>query len=198
MITRQRFAAMGIRFWRFKSNSPVTRDPERMTEMVERLVKASVLTPEEGRMLASDVFNRDFRVIKAPWVKQPVPLTLAGFSPDGREAEGTAKADLSTGDLASAGGLVPAQGGPPFEASFGRRPPDEEDEKRRWLLDEARRLLRIRDELAAEEARIAAEKLRFAREKSNCEVETIRVPDAEFRSWLEPEDVRAMEDPVDE
>jgi len=26
---------MGIRFWRFRSQTPVTRDPERMTDMVE-------------------------------------------------------------------------------------------------------------------------------------------------------------------
>jgi PBSX family phage portal protein len=197
-VNRRLFSDMGIRFWRFKSNSPVTRDPERMTEMVERLVKANVLTPEEGRLLASDVFNRDFRVIKAPWVKQPVPLTLAGFSPDGGALEEAAKADLTTGDLVGAGGLMPGQGGPPIDASFGTRPDMNDEQRRQWLLDEARRLLRIRDELAAEEARIAAEKLRLARKKSESEVETIRVPANEFRSWLEPEDVRAMEDPVDE
>lgn len=197
MINRKLFADMSIRFWRFKSNSPVTRDPERMTEMVERLVKANVLTPEEGRMLAGDVFNRDFRVIKAPWVKQPVPLTLAGFAPDGGQ-EGSVKADLSTGDLAGAGGLVPAQGGPAMDASFGTRPSNDDEERRRWLLEEARRLLRIRDELAAEEARIAAEKLDQARHRGNAEVETIKVPTDEFRSWFEPGDVKPVEEPIDE
>ena len=44
----QALADMGIRFWRFRSQTPVTRDPERMTEMVERLVRVGVLTPEEG------------------------------------------------------------------------------------------------------------------------------------------------------
>ena len=41
---------MGIRFWRFRSQTPVTRDPERMTTMVEKLVRVGVLTPEEGRV----------------------------------------------------------------------------------------------------------------------------------------------------
>ena len=64
---------MGIRFWRFRSQTPVTRDPERMTEMVERLVRVGVLTPEEGRLLAGDIFNREFRKIGDDWTKRPSP-----------------------------------------------------------------------------------------------------------------------------
>lgn len=69
---------MGIRMWRFKSQSPITRDPERLTDSIERLVRVGVLTPEEGRVLASDVFNKDLRVIGDDWVKRPITLTLAG------------------------------------------------------------------------------------------------------------------------
>jgi hypothetical protein len=72
-------ADMGIHFWRFRSQTPVTRDPERMTAMVERLVRVGVLTPEEGRLLASDIFNREFRKIGDDWVKRPITLTLAGI-----------------------------------------------------------------------------------------------------------------------
>ena len=70
---------MGIRFWRFRSQTPVTRDPERMTEMVEKLVRVGVLTPEEGRALAGDIFNREFRKIGDDWTKRPITLTLAGI-----------------------------------------------------------------------------------------------------------------------
>jgi len=38
-----------------------------------------VLTPEEGRFLSEDVFNQEFKKIRAAWVKQPVSLTLAGI-----------------------------------------------------------------------------------------------------------------------
>jgi polyhydroxyalkanoate synthesis regulator phasin len=69
---------MGIRFWRFRSQTPVTRDPERMTDMVEKLVRVGVLTPEEGRLLAGDIFNREFRKIGDDWTKRPITLTLAG------------------------------------------------------------------------------------------------------------------------
>ncbi len=80
LINRKVLADMGIGFWRFRSNAPLTRDPSAMTEMVVALVKAGVLTPEEGRHLAGDIFNRDFKKIAAEWVKQPIALTLAGFA----------------------------------------------------------------------------------------------------------------------
>ncbi len=80
LINRKVLADMGIGFWRFRSNAPLTRDPSAMTEMVVALVRAGVLTPEEGRHLAGDIFNRDFKKIAAEWVKQPIALTLAGFA----------------------------------------------------------------------------------------------------------------------
>jgi capsid portal protein len=85
MINRKLLTDMGIRFWRFCSNAPVTRDPQVMAEIVKNLVTANVLTPEEGRRLAGDVFNTEFRAVRAPWVKQPLPLTLAGFPVDAEE-----------------------------------------------------------------------------------------------------------------
>ena len=50
-----------------------------MTEMVEKLVRVGVLTPEEGRALAGDIFNREFRKIGDDWTKRPITLTLAGI-----------------------------------------------------------------------------------------------------------------------
>jgi len=79
LMNRRLLADMGIRFWRFRSQTPVTRDPERMTEMVEKLVRVGVLTPEEGRSLAGDIFNREFRKIGDDWTKRPITLTLAGI-----------------------------------------------------------------------------------------------------------------------
>jgi PBSX family phage portal protein len=57
MMNHRIFADMGIRFWRFRSQTPVTRDPERLTVMIEKLVRVGVLTPEEGRFLSEDVFK---------------------------------------------------------------------------------------------------------------------------------------------
>jgi PBSX family phage portal protein len=69
--------ALGITFWQFRSNAPVVRDPEKMVEMVERLVKVGVLLPVEGRELASDIFNRQFLELAEDWTNQPLPIVLA-------------------------------------------------------------------------------------------------------------------------
>ncbi len=87
LMNRKIFSDMGISFWRFRSQTPVTRDPERMTGMVEKLVRVGVLTPEEGRLLAADIFNREFRKIGDDWTKRPITLTLAGIQNQGLPEE---------------------------------------------------------------------------------------------------------------
>ena len=129
LINRKLLSDMGIRFWKFCSNAPVTRDPQVMAETVRNLVNANVLTPEEGRRLAGDVFNIEFRSIRAPWVKQPISLTLAGFPVEAdrqNEVLGAKKADLSTADLAEAGGAVAGQGLPGDDE-------EEESDRERFL-----------------------------------------------------------------
>jgi hypothetical protein len=141
---------MGVRFWRFRSQTPVTRDPERMTVMVEKLVRVGVLTPEEGRVLASDIFNREFAKLGADWTKRPITLTLAGIQ-TGSSDELQAK-------------------------------PNE------TLVDEAKRLLSLREELAAEEQRVAARRTALAREAfAHPEPERVAVPSGDWRSWFEDE-----------
>jgi len=150
LINRKLLADMGIRFWRFRSQTPVTRDPERMTAMVEKLVRVGVLTPEEGRLLASDIFNREFRKIGDDWVKRPITLTLAGIQ--------TGVEDLRART------------------------------EKGSILDDARRLLRLRDDLEAEENRLAQERLDLARRYlDDKDVVRIEVPRDELASWLEEE-----------
>jgi Bacteriophage capsid portal protein len=153
LINRKLLADMGIRFWRFRSQTPVTRDPERMTQMVEKLVRVGVLTPEEGRLLAGDIFNREFRKIGDDWTKRPITLTLAGIQ--------TGVEDLRART------------------------------EKGSLLDDARRLLDLRDELAAEEARLGERRMELARRYlDGGEPERVAVPDEEFASWFEPEGAR--------
>jgi PBSX family phage portal protein len=148
VINRKLLADMGIRFWRFRSQTPVTRDPERMTDMVEKLVRVGVLTPEEGRVLASDIFNREFAKLGADWTKRPITLTLAGIQ--------TGVEDLRA------------------------KPPTE------TLVDQAKRLLALREELAAEEQRLASQRMALAREAfQRPEPERVEVPAGEWRSWFE-------------
>lgn len=75
IINQQLLADMGICLWRFRSQSATTRAPERLTLMVQKLVRAGVLTPEDGRYLAEDIFSRKFKKIKESWVKRPIALT---------------------------------------------------------------------------------------------------------------------------
>ena len=88
VMNRRILADLGILFWSFRSQTPVTRDPERLTVSIEKLVRVGVLTPEEGRSLAEDVFNTEFRKLPDDWVKKPITLTLAAIQNAGRMSEG--------------------------------------------------------------------------------------------------------------
>jgi PBSX family phage portal protein len=136
LINRKILAELGIRFWRFRTQTLATRDPERMTDMVEKLVRVGVMTPEEGRVLAGDIFNREFHKIGDDWTKRPIPLTLAGI-----QTQGVARENVADDHDDS-----------PSRA-----------EQRMGLLKDARFLLSLRDELAAEEDRLATSRMRLAR-----------------------------------
>lgn len=143
LINRKLLADLEVKYWTFVSNSPMTTNPIDLSEIIERLVKVSVLTPEEARELAKAVFNRDFPKIDELWTKIPPELLKAGILPDGMEPpegeeeleeeppeeldedgkpiKAKAKGDLGTGDLAAGGAKVPAQGGPRKPARRRRR-----------------------------------------------------------------------------
>jgi len=150
LMNRQLLADMGIRFWRFRSQTPVTRDPERMTQMVEKLVRVGVLTPEEGRILAGDIFNREFRKIGDDWTKRPITLTLAGIQ-------------TSRSNVAGA----------------------QAEERRSELMESARSLLTLRDELAAEERQLGDRRMAMARRYlDDQQPDRLSVPGDEFSAWF--------------
>lgn len=155
LMNRRLLSDMGIRFWRFRSQTPVTRDPERMTQMVEKLVRVGVLTPEEGRVLAGDIFNREFRRIGDDWTKRPITLTLAGIQ--------TGVEDLRAGTQKAS------------------------------LLDDAKRLIRLREELKNEETRLSTTRMEMARRYLTEETEKVVVPRDEFATWLTPAKVASVD-----
>ncbi len=116
--------------------------------MVERLVRVGVLTPEEGRVLAGDIFNKEFRKIGDDWTKRPITLTLAGIQ--------TGVQDIKPKDVA----------------------PDA-------LLPSAKHLIALREDLRAEEERLADGRLELARRY--LDVEHVKVPREEFDTWLDGE-----------
>ena len=149
-MNRRLMPELGVRFWRFRSQTPVTRDPERLSGMVEKLVRVGVLTPEEGRVLAGDIFNREFRKLGDDWTKRPLTLTLAGVQ--------TSSLELET-------------------------------RSRPGLLDDAQKLLTLRDELDAEEAALVKRRMALARDYGAAP-ERVTVPSAEWQRWFEDGDVQ--------
>ncbi|HET9621192.1 MAG TPA: phage portal protein [Kofleriaceae bacterium] len=188
VVNHKILAELGIRFWRFRSNSPVTRDPAAMSDIVRGLVNANVLTPEEGRALAGDVFNRELKPISASWVKQPVSLTLAGIPPTPEPqrtvpAPEVQKDDASTRDLATSGGLRSPAQGPSFGGGRRRRDPA-------WdLAGEAARLITLRDALREAEGQQAAQAFHIDK-RAELEREVLKVPADELASWFASESTR--------
>ena len=129
-------------FWSFRSNSPVARNPEVMGKILASLVKEGVLTPEEARILAGDIFNRDFAVIKEAWAKQPVQFTLAGIQ-TGQSSPVAAGKGLTSPDLGVGGALKPGQEKPPRIPSIEGNPEEL-----------ARSLLRIRNAIVSADTEI--------------------------------------------
>lgn len=174
IVNRKLLGEMGIRFWRFVSRSPVNRDPATMADIIRGLANANVLTPEEGRQLAGEVFNREFKKISAPWVKQPVALTLAGV-PIGPDEPNTLVGPELPSDKPTPGALVP-----PAAAKRRRGTPAPS------LAAEAHHLLQLRDALRSAEGRAGQEDFAQAK-RSELESEIVRVPAEEMRAWFEPE-----------
>lgn len=79
MINRRIFADLGIRYWKFVSDSPPVGDPIERGNMVIGMVDKGLLTPAEGRDLAAEILGRELAPIAASWAQQPLALTLAGI-----------------------------------------------------------------------------------------------------------------------
>lgn len=77
LLNRKILPELNITFWRFRSNTPTTRDPELLAAIVEGLSDAGVLTPAEARVIAKDVFNKPLPPITAEWTQQPFKLSIA-------------------------------------------------------------------------------------------------------------------------
>lgn len=79
---------LGARFWLFTSNSYAENDPPRLNEMIGRDVKEGVLTINEGREIAAQVYGREFKVHEQDWANQPLPIVLEQMKAKSIEADG--------------------------------------------------------------------------------------------------------------
>ncbi len=114
-MNRKVLPALGIRFWRFKSNSATWTNAKDQSAILAQLGEVGFITPAEGRDLAEAIFNRPFQKIDAPWVRQPIALTTAGIvPPDELMAPG-----MVTPQTAAVGPAAgpPAEGAPPAQTA---------------------------------------------------------------------------------
>lgn len=86
IMNRRVMSRLGARFWRFRSNPPPLQDPEAVVDMVEKLVKANVMTPAEGRRQLAKV-GIGLDVVDEPWTRRPVVFTLSGVGFEPQEGE---------------------------------------------------------------------------------------------------------------
>lgn len=202
-ITKQIFPALGVRYHTFRSNSPSVRDPQALAEMIERLVKASVLTPAEGRVLCGDVFNGNLPVIDASWTKQPVALTLAGLNAKKGEEEGGPSQDKfnANGGMSApgAGATQEALGVSKeafvallkdFAAGQQRTDDDDEDEDDDELDEKAKERLRVQklqiSALIKLREHMREQEVAKAKEAwDSMERVIIQLPEAEMRALFE-------------
>ena len=118
-VNRVVLPELGVACVKFVSQSPVTRDPETMGNLASSMVEKGILIPNEGRVLAGEVFNQSFEPLDAEWAKVPFQFTLAGIQTRGKvQANGGAAPDPMNdgeppdgveGDGADAGDVQKAQ-----------------------------------------------------------------------------------------
>jgi len=74
-MNRDIFPAMGVRYHKFKSNSPNTTDNTQLVKILASAEKTGGMTPAIGRMILEDVLNAELPVVSEE-VDQNVPFSL--------------------------------------------------------------------------------------------------------------------------
>lgn len=92
---------LGVFAHRFRSMSPVTRDPERMAKNIDLIARNGGLLPKDVRRLAQDVFNVRLPDFTQDWANMPLVLALAGIQTGTGIDGGVGAADLGGGEMAS-------------------------------------------------------------------------------------------------
>jgi capsid portal protein len=62
---------LDIRTVAYATQGRTPKDPELLSKIISQLADAGVLTPDEGRDLSEQIFNRDFRDLEGLWSRMP-------------------------------------------------------------------------------------------------------------------------------
>jgi len=79
---------INVKLLKFRSNSPPTRSPEEIAELIKVSAPHGGLLPYEIRALLGDALNRTLARIDDEWASLPMPMTLAGMGGTGEDGEG--------------------------------------------------------------------------------------------------------------
>lgn len=97
LINRDILPPIKVKLLKFRSNSPPTRSPEEIAELIKVSAPHGGLLPYEIRSLLGDALNRTLTKIEEEWAKKPMPMTLSGIggtTADSLGEEGTTVANL--------------------------------------------------------------------------------------------------------
>lgn len=75
--------AENIHFWKFVSNSPLARDPETSTRIIEGLSKAGGQSINDARRGAAEILNQSYKPLKEPWAEFPIEIAKLVFAAGG-------------------------------------------------------------------------------------------------------------------
>lgn len=75
IVNRVIFPEMGIRYHKFKSNSPNTTDNTQLVKILSNAEKTGGMTPAIGRMILEDVLNAELPSL-SPEIEQDIPFSL--------------------------------------------------------------------------------------------------------------------------
>lgn len=68
---------LGIMCWRYRTQTRTPKDPELVGKLLDTLSRAGVLTPNESRSIAENIFNRKFNDIQGSWAQLPLGILIA-------------------------------------------------------------------------------------------------------------------------
>lgn len=68
---------LDVQLVKYRTKSRAPREPTQLAGIISTLMNAGVLTPDEGRALAGDIFSKEFKELKGIWSKLPTKLLLA-------------------------------------------------------------------------------------------------------------------------
>ena len=68
---------LGVQLISYKTSSRTPKEPTELTEILGKLTEAGIITPDEGRVIAGDIFNTEFKDIVGAWTKLPKALLTA-------------------------------------------------------------------------------------------------------------------------